>query len=797
MLNPFSFRPGPVTFWATVTYLALLTPLVIINENTPPAPATESPLKHISLTQAWLDLATLTKGYHPYNSHYNDELREFLLHRIRSILDENDVDWAEETSGSASASRNGDAAVTLFDDMSSNCTFLMSSGVVVNPNTPQVAAYFEGTNILVYIRGKADGQGRWWDTAGAREARRSEKGLTLVNAHYDSVSTGYGATDDGMGVVTCLQLIRYFSHPDNQPERGIVVMLNNGEEDYLYGARALGQHPLNPYIHTFLNLEGAGAGGRAILFRSTDREVTAAYAGSPAPFGTVIGSDAFGLGFIRSGTDYSVLYDVFGQRGLDLAFFKPRARYHTNQDDARHASTGSLWHMLSAAIHTTTRLSGDTGDIFIGPRPDGARGKVHNGSPSDGVWFDLFGKGFVLFGLRGMFAWSLTALIATPLVLLLVSFLLHRADKYYLFSSAVKTGSDLSDEDEGVAVGGWRGFFRFPFALVVAGSLTLGAAFLVRKINPFIIYGNQYSVLAMMVSLFYFSFWCIMRGANFARPSALHRVYAQIWLFTIGWAMLVAVTVAEDRLRIGAGYMFVFFQSAISLSLLLALCELFALPKKSAWAWKTREEQDDREFYRGRSNGALSPSPQSPPPASQRSSTPPGTRHSNNSLTLGTASAPDDSADADPPTERTPLISSTPATEARTTFATTYRRSISAIATGVPTLASGTPFPHEQPGSSALPSWAWFPQFLLIAPATAVLAAQTALMLVDAVHQTGADGSSLLLPYLIAALAAALLVLPLAPFVHRVTHHLPLGLLVVAGATLVWNLVGQPFGEGG
>ncbi len=97
MLNPFSFRPGPVTFWTTVTYLALLAPLIIINENTPPAPASKSPVKHINLTQAWLDLATITKGYHPYNSHYNDELREFLLHRIRSILDKNDVDWAEET----------------------------------------------------------------------------------------------------------------------------------------------------------------------------------------------------------------------------------------------------------------------------------------------------------------------------------------------------------------------------------------------------------------------------------------------------------------------------------------------------------------------------------------------------------------------------------------------------------------------------------------------------------------------------------------------------------------------------
>ncbi len=70
--------------------------------------------------------------------------------------------------------------------MTSNCTFLMASGVVPNPTTPQVAAYFEGTNILVYIRGKADDHGRWWSTASTRHSRHTEKGLTLVNAHYDS-----------------------------------------------------------------------------------------------------------------------------------------------------------------------------------------------------------------------------------------------------------------------------------------------------------------------------------------------------------------------------------------------------------------------------------------------------------------------------------------------------------------------------------------------------------------------------------------------------------------------------------
>lgn len=616
-----------------------------------------------------------------------------------------------------------------------------------------------------------------------------------------------------MGVVSCLQLVQYFTHPGHQPERGIVVMLNNGEEDYLYGARALGQHPLNPYIHTFLNLEGAGAGGRAILFRTTDREVTAAYAGSPDPFGTVIGSDAFGLGFIRSGTDYSVLYDVYGQRGLDLAFFKPRARYHTNQDDTRHASRGSLWHMLSASINTVTRLSSDTGDTFVGPRPDGAPGKVHNGSPSDGVWFDLFGKSFVLFGLRGMFAWSLTVLVATPLILVLVTYILHRLDRYYLFNSSVKTSHEQPD-DEPVAVGGWKGFFRFPFALLVAGSLTLGAAFLMRKVNPFIIYSSRYSVYvlsqvlgvrtasdstgswAMMISLYYFTFWAIMQGANFARPSALHRAYVNIWLFILGWAVLVAVTVAEDRFRISAGYMFVFLQSAVFLSTLLALCEMFALPKKAAWAQQVREDQEAQEYLRDQPR---SPLPQRDSPA------PPGTRGSNASASVpapAPAAAPanrgdeDDDEDLEAPTERTPLVGGNAATEhAPTTFATTYRRSISALVSRSRGYsdAGNEPYEYEQAWSGRLPSWTWVLQFLLLGPFMIILFGQTALMLVDAVHQTGADGSSLLLPYLIVFLFTVLLFLPLTPFIHRVTHHIPLFLSVVFIGTLIYNLAAFPF----
>lgn len=79
-----------------------------------------------------------------------------------------------------------DAAITVFDDLTSNSTFLMASSIVPNPNAAQVAAYFEGTNILVYIRGKADDPGAWWNADDVHETRRNQKGLTLVNAHYDS-----------------------------------------------------------------------------------------------------------------------------------------------------------------------------------------------------------------------------------------------------------------------------------------------------------------------------------------------------------------------------------------------------------------------------------------------------------------------------------------------------------------------------------------------------------------------------------------------------------------------------------
>jgi putative aminopeptidase FrvX len=58
----------------------------------------------------------------------------------------------------------------------------------------------------------------------------------LFSAHFDSVSTAPGATDDGMSVVALVQLVNFLSK--NRPRRTAVFNINNGEEDGLHGAHA-------------------------------------------------------------------------------------------------------------------------------------------------------------------------------------------------------------------------------------------------------------------------------------------------------------------------------------------------------------------------------------------------------------------------------------------------------------------------------------------------------------------------------------------------------------------------------
>ena len=60
-------------------------------------------------------------------------------------------------------------------------------------------------------------------------------------------------------------------------------------------------------------------------------------------------------------------------------------------------------------------------------------------------------------------------------------------------------------------------------------------------------------------------------------------------------------------------------------------------------------------------------------------------------------------------------------------------------------------------------------------------------------YQVGSDGTSMFAVYISIAAFCVFILIPLSPFIHRLTHHIPVFLLLVFIGTLIYNLVAFPF----
>ncbi|KAI5303887.1 hypothetical protein KEM56_007083 [Ascosphaera pollenicola] len=764
--NPVAFTPGPVTLITTAVYLALIIPLLIVQFSVP-SPPSENP-EGLDINEAWQDLLHLTEGYHPYNSRKNDDVHAWLLNRINTTLSS----VAHSVRSQNYIGEKSTPEVFVFDDLATNLSFATKG---IGGKFPVSGIYFESTNIIVYIRGTEDDQTNWWEEEGGKP---SGKGGVLVNAHYDSVSTGYGATDDGVGVVTLLQLLKYFTTPGHHPRKGLVLLFNNGEEDYLNGANVFTQHPLSQFGHSFVNLEGAGAGGRAVLFRSTDTEVTKFYKSAPHPYGSVIGNDGFKQDLIRSETDYAVFAPVLGLRGLDIAFLSPRSRYHTHQDDAKHTSPNSVWHMVSTAVKTTEALTSYDGNEFDKQNDDDC--PTSAGKGSTGVWFDLFGYAFTVMNAHTLFAFSVTLLVCAPVALALTAISLSKSDKMYMFANTKAIGSG----NESVQLRGFRGLSRVAIILVVTSAGPIGLAYLIEKVNPHVVHGRPYMVWAMMISLWIFTSWFFSRVGDFSRPSALHRAYGFTWLSVFSWILLVISTVEVNQNKIVSGYFILFYFAGSFLATWISYLELFALPKKLEYAaYQLSQEGGPYPAIRPRSASGqfLVPSP--------------GELASENGENSG-----DDVDEDEDVNESTSLLAHN---RSRPTFANYTRTTIERVPQIRNPLNSSKQhdgahgkvvvFGDEQAWSANLPRWTWILQLLVFAPVVVILVGQIGLLITAAITQIGQDGAPTFTSYFMIALCVIFALSPILPFMHRFTYHIPMAMLVVFIVTLWLNLVAFPF----
>jgi len=176
-------------------------------------------------------------------------------------------------------------------------------------------------------------------------------GTVLCMAHYDSVPTGPGAGDDGVGLVTWLEGFRALAARGWMPRNDVVLLLSDGEELGLLGAHLFAaKHPLAEDVRTVVNLEAIGNGGAAVLFQlgpENGARVRLFRDEVAAPTGTSLADAVYRA--MPNDTDLSVFLER-GVGGFNLALATGSAAYHAPHDTPANLDPRSLQHMGDCAV---------------------------------------------------------------------------------------------------------------------------------------------------------------------------------------------------------------------------------------------------------------------------------------------------------------------------------------------------------------------------------------------------------------------------------------------------------------
>ncbi|RUS28583.1 hypothetical protein BC938DRAFT_481711 [Jimgerdemannia flammicorona] len=456
---------------------------------------------------AWAHLSDFTTTPHAYNSHQIGVVRNYLL----SVLDLINTESLQLNRTTMEIFANDTTTFTTLDDT----------------NT---ASLVESSNILVRVYG----------SGGSRDA-------LLVSAHFDSVPTSNGTTDDGAGIVVMLELVRNLINFPVQHD--VIFNFNNGEEIGLYGAIAFMNHPWAQDVKAFINIEGAGSGGRAMLFRASNYDLVSLYGGSSNryPHLNVIGNDIFKLGLIASKTDFDIYAYRYGIPGLDIAFYEHRSFYHTIHDDLEHTSPKSIQHMGTVALATMRSIANSQ---YL------SKAVVAN-QPS--IYYDVLGHSTLVYTWKTYLGINIALILAVPLG--------FAAATWYLGRRTARNGYPISV---------WRTFLApilratgFLFLTVVGSILfCLLFGFFSTKANPMVEYGNAYTAL-ICFSFASFSAiigvqwgWAAFESRKQGEGSLAHnlqRERAAVYAMLVFWWVATVAATAAGAIGVGALYYVTWF----------------------------------------------------------------------------------------------------------------------------------------------------------------------------------------------------------------------------------------------
>ena len=190
-----------------------------------------------------------------------------------------------------------------------------------------------------------------------------------IMAHHDSVPGSPGAADDTAGVASALEIVRALK-THGQPARDVMVVITDGEEVGLLGARVFFDSPLAARVGYIINMETRGGGGRAIMFE------TASHNGGDIGLyrRTAVTPESNALTVfiyqnLPNDTDFTVAKQ-HGKVGLNYAFIGRQFDYHSPSSTPAALDIGSLQHMGQQVLPTAVALA-------FGPLPGRAPDVVY------------------------------------------------------------------------------------------------------------------------------------------------------------------------------------------------------------------------------------------------------------------------------------------------------------------------------------------------------------------------------------------------------------------------------------
>ena len=224
----------------------------------------------------------------------------------------------------------------------------------------------------------------------------------IVDAHYDSVAPGPGASDDGGAVAAMVEVLRALK--SIPPLRHDVIFLFTDAEESVLGGSTLfvTENPAAKDVRYILNFEYRGTTGKSLFFEGAgvNEDLLDAYrAAQAAPLASSLFYFAYQQ--LENSTDFSVL-NTLNAPGLAFASIGNNVRYHTPTDDLVNFSPGALQY---------------TGEMMLGLVTSIANQQTLNSKPGEElVWFTV---GPVLVSYPTAVAF---ALLGVALVLLVLAF---------------------------------------------------------------------------------------------------------------------------------------------------------------------------------------------------------------------------------------------------------------------------------------------------------------------------------------------------------------------------------------